>query len=60
MILELEKCYNEKGRYMGSIIVDTEALTLEYLDKIKADKADKLGWKKYHRILKEKGYNIEV
>jgi len=34
-------------------------LTTEFLDKIKADKDDKMGWKKYRKVMKEKGYDIE-
>ena len=54
----LEKCYNEKGKYMGKIVIQNTRLTPEFLDKIKKDKDDKMGWKQYHEKLKKEGFNI--
>lgn len=55
----LKKCFDEKGKYLGKITIHEADLTPEFLDKIRKDKSDKMGWKKYHKILKEKGYDIE-
>lgn len=43
----------------GFISVDEGKLTTEVIYKIKADKHDTLGWKKYSKILKEMGYDVE-
>ena len=42
----------------GFISVDIDKLSPEFLDKIKADKCDKIGWKKYHKTLKEHGFDV--
>jgi len=55
----LEECFNEEGQYMGRIVVYETDLTPVFLDKIKADKDDKMGWKKYRKIMKKAGYDIE-
>ena len=58
-MIVLEECFNEKGKYLGKIVVHEADLTPEFLDKIKKDKDDKMGWKKYRKIMKDKGYDIE-
>lgn len=55
----LEKHYGVHGRYMGMTVVYEEQLTPEFLDTLKKDKADKMGWKQYRKIMKDKGYDIE-
>lgn len=50
----LEECFDEKGRYMGKIIIHEADLTPEFINKIKADKDDKMGFKKYHGVLDRK------
>ncbi|MBA7715200.1 hypothetical protein ES703_124241 [subsurface metagenome] len=55
----LEEKFDKKGKYLGKIIVDVDSLTPEFLGKIKKDKSDKMGWKKYRKIMKDKGYDIE-
>lgn len=55
----LEKCFDEKGKYMGKIIIHEADLTPEFLGKVKKDKDDKMGWKKYRKVMKKAGYNIE-
>ena len=52
----LEDCYDEKGKFMGRISIPIADLTPEFLDKIKKDRKDKMGWKKYHDVLRENGY----
>jgi len=54
-----EKIVLNVDEWGGKTVVLVETLTPEFLDKIKKDKDDKMGWKKYHKILKEKGYKIE-
>jgi len=56
----LEECFDEKGDYLGKIVVNEEQLTPEFLKKIKEDTDDKLGWKKYHKVLKDKGIDIKA
>lgn len=58
-MIELEKCYDKEGNYMGKLSVSIKTLTPEFLKKIEDDKDDKMGWKKYKKILKEKGYASE-
>jgi len=43
----------------GYISIDKDKLTPEFLAKLKADKIDEMGWNKYRKLMKEKGYDIE-
>lgn len=68
-VILLEECYGdrlnprtkkiEKNVYLGKVVCQTEDLTPEFIAELKADKDDKLGWKKYRKIMKDKGYPIE-
>jgi len=53
----LEEVYKD-GKYMGKIVTYEADLTPEFLDKVKKDKNDEMGWKKYHKVLKDKGFDI--
>jgi len=57
--IELEKKFDKNGKYLGSIIVDTETLTAAKLKSIREDHEDEQGWKIYREILKKAGYSIE-
>ena len=59
MSIILEEKFNEKGKYLGKIVVPIRDLTPEFIAGLKADKDDKQGWKKYRKIMKEQGYDIE-
>ncbi|GAH23235.1 unnamed protein product [marine sediment metagenome] len=54
MIILLEECYTEEGKYTGKVVISEEKLTPEFLKKIKEDKENKMGWKKYHGVLDRK------
>jgi len=57
----LEETFDEKGRYLGKIVILREDLTPELIKKLKEDKEfiDKNPkWKEYKKILKEKGYDV--
>lgn len=54
----LEETFDEKGKYLGKIVVYTEVLTPEFIDALKADLTDKQGWKKYRNVMKKAGYDI--
>lgn len=56
----LEKCYDEKGVYLGKIVINEEELTPDFLKQIKEDKEDKMGWKRYYKVLKDNGIDIEA
>ncbi|MEE9403112.1 MAG: hypothetical protein V3V47_07945 [Desulfobacteria bacterium] len=51
----LEEKYDSLGRYLGKIVVYESDLTPELLEYIKNDK----DWKKYHKKLKDRGYDVE-
>ena len=53
-MIVLEHCFNEKGKYMGKIIIHETDLTPEFIKKIKQDKDNKMGWRKYHKVLDNK------
>ena len=54
-----EKIILEEHLNGGFISVDIKDLTPEFIESIKKDKEDKMGWKKYRKLMKEKGYDIE-
>jgi len=64
----LEECWDMRpdpndteklvNTYLGMIVANIEDLTPEFLAKLKADKDDKHGWKKYRKLMKDKGYDI--
>lgn len=54
-IIILEENCDGRGGY---IAVDKSTLTEEFIDSIKKNKKVKAWWMKYHKILKEKGYDI--
>ena len=56
----LEECFDEKGVYLGKIVINQEELTPAFLKCIKEDVEDKQGWKKYHKVLKDNGIDIEA
>lgn len=58
-MIVLEECFDEKGKYLGKIVIPISDLTPEFLALIRADKDDKMGWKKYRKIVKEHGHDIE-
>jgi len=55
----LEEVFDEKGRYLGKVVVYEEDLTPEFLEKCRKDTKDVMGWKKYRKRMKEHGYDIE-
>ncbi len=55
----LEEIFDENGKYLGKVIVGVDDLTPEFIAELKADKDDKKGWKKYRKLMKEKGYDID-
>jgi len=54
----LEECFDGNGKYLGRIVVEVKDLSAEFIGKIKADKEDKMGYKKYKTLLKGKGYDV--
>lgn len=46
-------------KYLGMEVVFLKDLTPGYLATVKADKNDKLGWKRHRKVMKEAGYDIE-
>ena len=61
MRLVLEKVFDENGKHLGDVIVFTEKLTPEFMTGLKNDKlADSKGWLKYHQVLKENGFDVEL
>ena len=54
----LEECHDKKGRYQGKIIIRKDVLTPEFVEKIKADKQNEMGYKKYKKTLKKHGYDV--
>lgn len=70
----LEKVFDkETGKYLGKITIDSEDLTKKmkklhpkelptdertFIQAIKDDTEDKMGWKKHHKKLKEEGYDV--
>ena len=53
-MIELKRYFDEKGKYLGKQVIYEVQLTPELLAKIKIDK----DWKKYHKMLKDKGFDI--
>jgi len=45
--------------YGGYLKIDKDKLTDEFIESIKKDKADKMRWKKYRKVMKKAGYDIE-
>ena len=56
----LEECYNENGEYLGKIVINEEELTPELLKRVREDTDDKLGWKKYRKVMKDNGIDVET
>lgn len=55
-VIELEKVFNEKGKYLGSIVIHERDLSPEFLANCKKEAS---GWKKYRKVMKEAGFDIE-
>lgn len=58
MSIVLKEHYDKDGRYLGKEVVHIEKLTPEFLDKIKGDKEDKMGWKRHRKAMKDHGHDI--
>jgi hypothetical protein len=56
----LEECFDEKGTYLGNIVIKVEDLTPEFLKKIKEDTGNNLGWMKYRKVMKDNGIDVET
>jgi hypothetical protein len=56
----LEECYDEKGVYLGKIVINSEELIPELLKRVREDTDDKLGWKKYRKVMKDNGIDVET
>lgn len=58
MKIVLEECF-KAGKHMGTIVIYKTALTPQFLGKLKADKADKMGWRRYKETLREEGVDVD-
>ena len=56
----LELCYSPEGKYLGMISIDDSELTPDFINAIKTDIDDVQGWKKYRKVMKDKGFDIGV
>ena len=54
----LRECYKE-GQFMGNVIVFEHELTPEFIEKLKKDVNDKIGWHKHREVLEKAGFSIE-
>lgn len=54
----LKKAYDEKGKYLGFHWIAKADLTPEFLEELRNDVSDRHGFKEYHKVLKEEGYDI--
>jgi len=57
-IVILAKHYDKNGKYLGMEAVYKETLTPEFIEALKNDKDNSMGWKKHKKVMKEKGYKI--
>lgn len=60
-LIKLKDCYNSNGRYVGKISIDTDDLTPEFIEALRQDEKDELGWRRYPHFedkMRDAGYDV--